>query len=299
MTKFRDASGISLTINHKKKKMNSRIKIINLEMNVSLACNLKCEYCSHFGRQMKGVIPLDELSLWYKTWNHRIVPENVRIMGGEPLLHPNLIEIIAMTRNDWPDSSVELITNGLLVPKMSDGFFASILENEIKMTISRHFDGLEFDRLFESRIKILTGHGIKPNISQSDKSWRKYYRLNDQGQAIPFQSDPVKAWQNCFVKKRCTTLLDNKLYRCPQLGCAVYAIQRGYLSSEWESVLNYQPLMPDCSTEELEVFVHQETCSQCSICPEKFEYADIYQKLNIFGLPIIQKVLCGGNHEST
>ena len=276
--------------------MDNRVKIYNLEMNVSLACNLKCEYCSHFGRYMKGAIPFDELSVWYKTWNQKIVPQNVRVMGGEPLLHPDILEIIQMTRNDWPDSSVELITNALLIPKMSEAFFTVLRDHKINVTASRHFDDTEFNRLFDRGIKFLIDHGIQPNVSQSGQWWRKYYRLDEEGHAAPYRSVPEKAWQNCFVKNRCTTLLDNKLYRCPQLACAHYAVQKGYLTSEWQPVLGYQPLLPDCSREDLETFLRQGASLECGICPEKFEYADRYQKLNVFGLPQIQKTFCGGNN---
>jgi len=267
-------------------------------MNISLACNLKCEYCSHFGRYAQGIVPFDDLSFWYKSWNHKILPGSIRIMGGEPLLHPALVEIFRMTKNDWIGSRVELITNGLLIPKMTGEFFTSIRENEVSVTVSRHFDDPEYNRLFQPGIDLLRSHGIEPNISQSNWFWTKYYQLNEQGMAVPFQSDPEKAWQNCFVKLNCMTLHDNKLYRCPQLACAAYARKNNRIPKDWDIVLGYPALTPECSHEGLEEFVQHKACPQCSICPETFEYMDMYQKLNGFGLSQLKKAFCGECHES-
>ena len=270
-----------------------RVPISNLEMNVSYACNLKCEYCAHLGRFMKGVVPVDDLLSWYRSWNQKIQPQNVRIMGGEPLLHPHLETILYETRHHWKDSRVELITNGLLIPKMKPSFFATLREVRADVSVSKHFNDVHYNRIFEAGITLLRTHEIEPHVSQSIGHWRKYYRLNEQGNAVPYQSDPVKAWENCYVKLGCTTLLDNCLYRCPQLGCAAYAVKHGFIPYDWKVVLDYQPLSPSCTREELEAFTRWGSCDQCSICPEQFEYADLYEKLNMFGFPLTKKLFCG------
>jgi len=108
--------------------------------------------------------------------------------------------------------------------------------------------------------------------------------LDEQGKAVPYQSDPHKAWLNCCVKNVCTTLMDNKLYRCPQLACGAHARHKGELSDSWDTVLEYRPLLPNCTQDDINVFIHAGGCDQCRICPETFEYADMYEKINPFGL---------------
>ena len=277
-----------------------RVPVINLEMNVAYGCNLQCEYCSHLGRFMKGIVPLDELVHWYQSWNHKIQPRNVRIMGGEPLLHPQLETILYETRCHWQDSDIELVTNGLLLPKMNPNVFFALRGTGASVTMSKHFDDPHYNSMFQTGIEILRTHGIDPHLTQSTGFWRKYYRINKQGNAHPYQSDPVKAWQNCYVKYQCITLLDNCLYRCPQLGCYSHAVQHGFVSDDWKIVLGYRPLTPDCTQETLAAFMREEACEQCSICPEEFEYADMYEKLNMFGLPLTRKIFCGDTiHDQT
>jgi hypothetical protein len=218
------------------------------------------------------------------------MPSNVRVMGGEPLFHPQIIEVIRDMRIYWKNSDVELITNGLLLPQMNDSFFECLSENRINVTVSRHFDDLHYNRFFDAGIKRLDENDIEPNLSQNNWYWVKCYKIDETGNAKPYQSDPQKAWNICYVKNRCTTLIDNKLYRCPQLGCFSYARQKGFVSEAWDIVLNYQPLLPNCTEQELRDFINGGACEQCSICPEKFEYADRYEKINPFGLTKFNKV---------
>lgn len=276
-----------------------RVPVINLEMNVVYGCNLKCEYCTHLGRFMKGMVPLDELLYWYRSWNTKIHPQNVRIMGGEPLLHPHLEAILQETRHHWADSRIELITNGLLLPKMKSFLFETIREVRAAVTVSKHFDDVYYNTAFKTGLAVLQNHGIRPNISKNHQRWMKCYRIDANGDAHPHHSDPQKAWKICYVKNRCTTLLNNCLYRCPQLGCFAFAAQMGFVPDDWQKVLDYKPLLPSCSQEELKTFMHGGWCEQCGICPEEFQYADPYEKLNVFGLSQFQKLYCEENNKPT
>jgi hypothetical protein len=107
----------------------------------------------------------------------------------------------------------------------------------------------------------------------------------------------MKAWEICYVKNMCTTLIDNCLYRCPQLGCYSHAVKKGFVSEDWKIVLDYEPLTPSCTQEELEAFMRGGACEQCSICPEEFLYADMYEKINLFGLPLTKKLFCGETNQ--
>jgi hypothetical protein len=249
---------------------------------------------------MKGIVPLEELLLWYRSWNTKILPNNVRIMGGEPLLHPELEKIIYETREHWRNSQVELITNGLLLSQTSPCIFSALKAIEATVTVSRHFEYPFYNATFEAGIKTLRKHGIEPRISHSTGNWMKCYRIDEQGRRSPYKSDPEEAWNICYVKNLCTTLLDNCLYRCPQLGCYSHAVKKGFVSDAWKVALDYKPLPHSCTREELEAFMNGGACEQCSVCPEEFQYADMYEKINLFGCPLTPKLFCGdNNHEQT
>ena len=90
-----------------------------IEIDITYACNLKCYNCDRScsqapSRERMTVAQirqfLDESIAGNIHW------ERIRILGGEPTLHPNLLEIIDMI-NNWrleyaPDALIELNTNG-------------------------------------------------------------------------------------------------------------------------------------------------------------------------------------------
>ena len=101
---------------------------------------------------MKGIVPLEELLHWYQSWNTKTHPNNVRVMGGEPLLHPHLATILYETRKHWQNSRVELITNGLLLQKMKPAIFTALKEIGANVTMSKHFDDPCYNSMFTAGI---------------------------------------------------------------------------------------------------------------------------------------------------
>src|SRR2546421_6091570 len=71
-------------------------------------CNLSCKYCNEFDKTSKPV-PIEEV----KSWIDKLADlgtAHVTISGGEPMLHPQLDEIIAHIRKRHMIAG--LITNG-------------------------------------------------------------------------------------------------------------------------------------------------------------------------------------------
>ena len=97
------------------------IQVPHLEWHITHNCNLSCEGCMHFTNHgHSSNISVDDLIKWYSLWNKRISPKSMAILGGEPLLHKNLIDIIYLTKESWkqPENSYfEIVSNGLLLDK--------------------------------------------------------------------------------------------------------------------------------------------------------------------------------------
>ena len=82
---------------------------------VAYSCNLSCKGCislSDFPRN--GIEKFEDLEKSITYWSRHIVPHVVSIFGGEPLLHPKLLQILKLVRENWPHSNIRLITNGYL-----------------------------------------------------------------------------------------------------------------------------------------------------------------------------------------
>ena len=55
-------------------------------------------------------------------------PEFISLLGGEPLLHPDLIEIINVVRRSGISDTIRVVTNGRLLHKMPDQFWKDVDE---------------------------------------------------------------------------------------------------------------------------------------------------------------------------
>ena len=60
----------------------------------------------------------------------------VRILGGEPLLNSEVSEYVKVCREIYPNSPLHVVTNAILLPKMSDEFFDTVRENNAIIWIS-------------------------------------------------------------------------------------------------------------------------------------------------------------------
>jgi molybdenum cofactor biosynthesis enzyme MoaA len=61
-------------------------------LEITDICNIYCEGC--YRQHMTGHKPLEEIKeeiLFFKRWRN---PDNVSIAGGEPLIHPDIVEIV-------------------------------------------------------------------------------------------------------------------------------------------------------------------------------------------------------------
>ena len=120
-------------------KIDFKVPFLNyLETNVVDYCNLNCKGCAHFSNICTKEAYLDLKE--YKS-DLKLICQNFnvycfRLLGGEPLLHPNIGEVIRITRYYLPCSRLFLVTNGLKIQQLKQEILDIIRENRIIITIS-------------------------------------------------------------------------------------------------------------------------------------------------------------------
>src|SRR5882724_1840135 len=106
---------------------DARIRSHGCEINVADHCNISCRGCSHLSpvsaesfADPEGVYrDLSRLAAHY-------VAHHVRLLGGEPLLHRGLVEVIAAVRASGISGRVRILTNGLLLPRQTEAFWEAV-----------------------------------------------------------------------------------------------------------------------------------------------------------------------------
>ena len=186
-------------------KMKRTLRYI--ECDIVGHCNLNCKACSHFSNIQneeefislesyeKDLRRLKELFFYIDT---------IKILGGEPLLHPKLGEIIQITRNIYPESNIFINTNGILIKKLDKKVIEIIKECNIQINITIYEST---QKVKEEMVKILKENQICYTVNDEKFDFRR--RLTEEK-----KNRKWAAHYNCN-SKNCIGFKDGLLGKCP------------------------------------------------------------------------------------
>lgn len=260
------------------------MKIQSLEIHASHGCNLNCESCSHYSNhhRVKGMVSPKEADAWMKAWSQRLSPKRFYILGGEPTLNKELPALVEVARSHWENTKLDIVTNGFFLHRHPD--LPKVLKKcDTRLSISVHHKSPKYMKVM-NEVKVLVrswqdDFGIRVVWEHSIDNWtRRYFGFGDKLQPYS-DNDPAKSFCNCAAR-HCRCLFNHKLYKCPQLAYLIMVAEKYDLSEEWAPYLQYQPLSPDCSDEELEEWVRQKEIPECSMCAAQYEPINISNPMN-------------------
>lgn len=190
--------------------LNNKIFTRAIEINAVRHCNLSCKSCSHSSpisrsKEYDVKIIQNDLALL----SQYLHCEFVRLLGGEPLLHSNLIDVLKNNKNSNISDKICLVTNGILLDKLSDEMLNYIDKVEISLyPLNKQL--LERIRLNALR---LVNKGVKVILLEYS-DFRESIVQNDS------YNENMKQliYETCQIAHnwRCITVDNNRIYRCPQ-----------------------------------------------------------------------------------
>ena len=90
---------------------------------VTMQCNLNCVYCEDFGsrrnHQVTPAPPLEDAKRILKVIRSGV--DRLWLTGGEPLMHPHIVDLLAYARHELKFREISLITNGTLLSQNAKG----------------------------------------------------------------------------------------------------------------------------------------------------------------------------------
>lgn len=93
--------------------MNPKIMFVRVSEN----CNAGCFMCNFAHSHGLYNISIDQFNNLLESMEEKGTYEIIRFTGGEPLLHPNIVDFIEKASNQNYETSI--ITNGFLLPNLS------------------------------------------------------------------------------------------------------------------------------------------------------------------------------------
>ena len=200
---------IAENIYNKKKHTREWDAIDNLELDVHLTehCNLNCKGCCHFAPLAKKEFlhPSEferDISKFSEILNHKI--QLLQLLGGEPLLHPNVTSFFPIARKNFPGSSICIVTNGILLKSMNRQFWKACRKDDIMIYVSKY--DIDID------IKSVKAKARKHGVTIVYTPWNTWYKISLDLNG----GDKSKCEYNfarCFGSHS-TTLKHGKIYNC-------------------------------------------------------------------------------------
>jgi organic radical activating enzyme len=92
-----------------------------IEFNLTEHCNLRCTHCDH----ASSILPtkfadLESFSRDIQALSTVLEAGQLTLLGGEPLLHPQLLDFLRVAKNAKIANRLFLVTNGVLLHKAPD-----------------------------------------------------------------------------------------------------------------------------------------------------------------------------------
>lgn len=187
-------------------------RLESFQVHLTDICNLNCKGCGHFSNiaSKANFLNLRQYRLDLERMKEMFWGvERIYLLGGEPLLYPDIEKAMEMTREIFPDSEIHVTTNGLLLPTMPDSFFDMVRTTKSHIEISMY---AETYKKREEISEILQRQGLVDTTIIWDRVEFSKKLLKEKN------GTPAKSFQNCSGKKNaCYLLRDGKLAKCPMM----------------------------------------------------------------------------------
>lgn len=151
-------------------------QIYHLDIHIIEACNMKCKGCAHFSTLAPEDKPVRAAELKENLLQlKKLIPSinEFAILGGEPLLNPELKDILEVVSQIYPYAAITVVTNGILLTQISSDCIALMKRKNMNFYISMY---PLLKRNLEKWLKFLREKGVGYTISDCQKFERRLWK---------------------------------------------------------------------------------------------------------------------------
>jgi MoaA/NifB/PqqE/SkfB family radical SAM enzyme len=190
-------------------KFNFRKNIEFIEFHLAEHCNLNCAGCDHFSplaaeeyadletveKDMKRLSELTGGSI-----------REIRILGGEPLLHKEAAAFFPVVRKYFPTSVIFLFNNGTLLARQPAAFWEACRDNSINLLVTRYPVKIDTETI-KAKCKEYKVRFLHPPAIKENDMYRCVLSLGGKGNI-------KENWKYC-IHNLWTFLHNGRIYPCP------------------------------------------------------------------------------------
>jgi GTP 3',8-cyclase len=186
--------------------VDGRIRTRSLEAHIVDHCNLSCAECC----SLSPLLPAwfadpQELARDLAAAARALAPQVFKLVGGEPLMHPDLLGCLRAARASGIAPRLSVTTNGLLLGRMPEAFWREV----DALTISLYPRPRLAPELVQEVEALAARHHVSLNWKQQDQ----FVRMT-RDRALEDTAETARIYHDCWLRERCHLLRAGVFYTC-------------------------------------------------------------------------------------
>jgi MoaA/NifB/PqqE/SkfB family radical SAM enzyme len=179
--------------------------LYHFDVHLTDHCNLNCKGCVHFSNICKQwFVDPEKFADDMRVMSQRVNVAQIFLLGGEPLLHPQIDALVRTARRFFPKTRICVVTNGLLLMKMKDSFWRTLAEENIVLICEAYPIELPMDEIREAAASF----GV--TLEWTSQGGR-FYKLPIDLEGTQSAED---SFRRCSGITNCPLYRDGRLYPC-------------------------------------------------------------------------------------
>lgn len=193
---------------------------MTFEISLVDHCNLSCQMCDHYSQLSdKWFVDINQFESdmvrMGEICNHKLAA--ISLLGGEPTLHPDIINCLRITRKQFPDTELIVLTNGTLLLKLEDSpngnFWQTCKELNVHITVTVYPVKLDYAAIEEKAKEYGVVLAMSSDIHAENLT--KVVKISDKHTMDLTGSVEKYVCVNCLYFNKFCVLKDGRIYICP------------------------------------------------------------------------------------
>ena len=194
-----------------RKNMQRKPLIPILHIHLVDHCNLNCCGCNNFSPLSPEVFAdvdvFERDCARISELSNGLVQE-IQLLGGEPLLHPRVIDFMQIARKHFPSVTIKLVSNGVLLLKQKEEFWNACRQYNIELVVTKYPIKINYEKIKQ----LAQDQGVTFDFYGSTAE------VGKNMQCMPLdlsgKQNARDSFLRCSSANRCVALDNGRIYTC-------------------------------------------------------------------------------------
>jgi organic radical activating enzyme len=186
--------------------VGGRLRVESLELHAVEHCNLRCAGCDAMSPfNPERFLSLAEAGRVLDRLAPLVRADVFKLMGGEPLLHPEIVALLERVRASGIGRVLRLTTNGLLLHRMPDAFWRAL----DRLTVSNYASA----PIPPAHVALIRERAEAFDVVLNLK-WIDQFNQIERTQPIDDAEAVQAIYDDCWIRHRSLIVRDGVFYKC-------------------------------------------------------------------------------------